>query len=214
MHCRTADPYERLLKSSLAGNIRRCLSVMKMMRLNCFGRWLPFACLVAWLAAPDHSMSQTAPSASESPGSYQVATAEYDWLDAKRNRRVPAKIYFPLDAQGKLPVIIFSHGLGGSRYGYEYLGRYWASLRDVSVHLDHIGTDAAVWQGLRFDEIKPALKQAIADPENLVKRPRDVSFAIDQIEKMETADGVLKGRLDLARIGVAGHSLGAFTTMA
>jgi predicted dienelactone hydrolase len=187
---------------------------MNLMRPNNYRQWLPLACLVACAAAPNNAMPQTTPAAWEPPGAYHVETAEYPWHDAKRDRDVPAKIYFPKDAPGKSPVIIFSHGLGGSRQGYEYLGRYWASHGYVSVHLDHIGSDAGVWQNLRFDEIKPALARAVLKPENSINRPLDVSFAIDQLEKAQQDDPTLKGRLDLQRIGVAGHSFGAYTTMA
>src|SRR5437879_4469297 len=75
-----------------------------------------------------------------------VEVLKLDWHDAKRNRAVPAKIYFPKEGAGALPVVIFSHGLGGSRDGYEYLGRHWAGCGYVSVHLQHIGSDSAVWR--------------------------------------------------------------------
>ena len=81
------------------------------------------------------------------PGSYAVETAAYNWVDKDRNREVPAKIYFPKIGRGPFPVIIFSHGLGGSRDGYEYLGRHWASYGYISVHLQHKGSDTAVWKG-------------------------------------------------------------------
>ena len=139
---------------------------------------------------------------------------KYDWLDGSRDRKVPVKIYYPKSAAGKLPIIIFSHGLGGSRDGYEYLGHFWASHGYVSVHVQHLGSDSAVWQGLPLEEIMPALKKSILNLENAANRPLDVSFAIDQMEKMNGDDSPLKGRLDLERIGVAGHSFGAFTTMA
>ena len=66
-------------------------------------------------------------------GPAAVETVAYDWHDAKRDRRVPVKIYYPKTGNGPFPVIIFSHGLGGSREGYEYLGRHWASWGYVSV---------------------------------------------------------------------------------
>ena len=56
----------------------------------------------------------------------EIAIARYDWHDATRDRDVPVKIYFPKDGAGPFPVVLFSHGLGGSREGYEYLGRHWA----------------------------------------------------------------------------------------
>src|ERR1700722_18408724 len=76
----------------------------------------------------------------------EVDFVRHEWRDAKRERTVPVKIYFPKTGEGPFPVIIFSHGLGGSREGYEYLGRYWASHGYVSVHLQHAGSDSAVWR--------------------------------------------------------------------
>src|ERR1700712_4732620 len=65
------------------------------------------------------------------PGPFAVGNLEQVWHDAARNRDVPVKIYYPkTDAgkeSGRSPVIIFSHGLGGSREGYSYLGEHWAS---------------------------------------------------------------------------------------
>ena len=68
-----------------------------------------------------------------------VEALKLDWHDAKRNRAVPVKIYFPKDSVGALPIVIFSHGLGGSRDGYEYLGRHWAGCGYASVPLGAMG---------------------------------------------------------------------------
>lgn len=152
------------------------------------------------------------------PGAFAATNAveilRADWLDAKRNRTVPVKIYYPATGSGSLPVIIFSHGLGGSREGYEYLGRYWAAHGYVSVHLQHLGSDAAVWQDKPATELKASLRQSAANLDNAANRPADVSFAIDRLEKLNQENSPLKNRLDLARLGVAGHSFGAFTTLA
>src|SRR5581483_4684895 len=82
-----------------------------------------------------------------------VEAVRYDWVDAKRHRDVPVKIYYPKTGDGPFPVIVFSHGLGGSREGYEYLGNYWASHGYVSVHLQHLGSDDSVWKGLPQEEV-------------------------------------------------------------
>lgn len=143
----------------------------------------------------------------------QVAYLRADWFDARRDRKVPVKIYFP-STGGPFPVIVFSHGLGGSREGYEYLGRYWAAHGYVSAHIQHLGSDDGVWFSLPLGSPMAKMRKAAADPENSKNRPLDVSFAIDQLEKMNRDDSTLRGRLDLTRIGVGGHSFGAYTALA
>jgi predicted dienelactone hydrolase len=135
------------------------------------------------------------------------------WHDPARERNVPVKIYSPNAGKAPFPVIIFSHGLGGSREGYEFLGRHWASHGYVSVHLQHAGSDDAVWRDERPAERTRAMRRATLQPSNAIDRARDVSFAIDQLEMMNREHPTFKGRLDLERIGVAGHSFGAHTTL-
>jgi predicted dienelactone hydrolase len=167
--------------------------------------------LAYFIALPLLSAADQAATYTAKPGPYQVDTASYGWHDAARNRDVPVKIYFPHTGDGPFPLIVFSHGLGGTREGYEYLGRHWASCGYVSVHLQHHGSDAAVWQNAHPME---SLRQAIKDPANAVNRARDVTFAIDKMEIVNREPGVLKGRIDLQHIGMAGHSFGAWTTLA
>ena len=143
---------------------------------------------------------------------YQVKNINYEWLDIKRNRAVPVKIYYPVTENMVSPVIIFSHGLGGSREGYEYLGRYWASRGYVTVHVQHLGSDDAVWR--QSTQIMQSLREAAANADNAVNRPLDVSFAIDQLEVVNRETTPLQGKLNLNSIGVAGHSFGGFTVLA
>ena len=143
-----------------------------------------------------------------------VETQRAVWHDSKRDRAVPVKIYSPRTGSGPFPVILFSHGLGGSRDGYEYLGEYWASHGYVSVHLQHLGSDDAVWRDAGLLKGKRAMQKSAANPQNAINRPLDVSFAIDELERLNRDASPWRHRLDLDRIGVAGHSFGAFTTLA
>ena len=59
-----------------------------------------------------------------------------------------------------------------------------------------------------------ALRRAATDLTNSVHRPLDVAYAIDRALAASRAEGPLKGRVDPARIGVAGHSFGAYTALA
>jgi dienelactone hydrolase len=179
-------------------------------------RFLASLCLAAALAAPLLALPAQAPAVAESyehgPGSYAVATVSYDWTDSARNRKVPVKIYYPQKGPGPFPVIVFSHGLGGSRENYEYLGRHWAGHGYVSVHVQHLGSDDAVWQG--SEQPRQALIQAAADLRNALNRPKDVSFVLDRLEALNRDVSPLHGHLDLHAIGMAGHSFGAWTTLA
>lgn len=175
---------------------------------NGFNDVLFAVCLIAVLWAATVAQG-------EAPA-YAVQTVSETWVDAARDgREVPVKAYLPVDAGGPRPVIIFSHGLGGTREGYSYLGEYWASHGYVSVHLQHLGSDDAVWRGERIGRRMGAMRQAIKEVSNSLNRPLDVSFALDRLEALNREDGSpWLGRLDLERVGVAGHSYGAFTTMA
>ncbi len=158
--------------------------------------------------------SDTNASYYSSPGPFAVESVRYEWHDAKRDREVPVKIYYPKTGNGPFPIIIFSHGLGGSRDGYAYLGNHWVSHGYVCVHVQHVGSDSAVWQDVPPAERMAALRRAALNLDNAVNRPRDISFAIDQLTKLNSDDSLFKHRLDLERIGVAGHSFGGYTTLA
>lgn len=165
-------------------------------------------------APPSKSTPTTQSAAPEysQPGPHEVATIKFEWQDARRDRPVPARIYYPADEESPFPVVIFSHGLGGSCEGYAYLGRHWASHGYISVHLDHEGSNADVWKGQ--ENAAEEMQRAAKDPQNSINRPKDVSFAIDQLKALESQEGPLTRRLDLERIAVAGHSFGAFTALA
>jgi dienelactone hydrolase len=137
-----------------------------------------------------------------------------DWHDPSRNRTVPVKIYAPSTITTEpFPLIIFSHGLGGSREGYEYLGQSWAAQGYVTVHLQHPGSDESVWQDVGLGQRMTAMRRAAAQPRHALDRVLDVSFAIDELTRLNATNSIWRGKLDLNRIGVAGHSFGAHTTL-
>lgn len=170
------------------------------------------------VGAPEHAAQpnpQAASSASYAPalaaGPFHVSEWTAEWRDEVRNRTIPVRIYYP-DGPGPFPVILFSHGLGGSRDGYRYLGECWASRGYVSVHVQHPGSDASVLHSLRPFR---AMVQAARDPQNALNRPKDISFALDVLTRLNTQPGFpLKGRMDLNSVGVGGHSFGAYTALA
>jgi dienelactone hydrolase len=141
-----------------------------------------------------------------------LETLNIQWRDDSRGREIPVRIYLPPGDVVPSPVILFSHGVGGSRSEYAYLGRHWAGRGYVCVHLEHLGSNASVWKGAI--DVKAALREAATDPANMLNRLHDVRFAIDRLEQLAGEAGPWAGRLDLARIGAAGHSMGAYTVLA
>src|SRR6187431_1209518 len=71
----------------------------------------------------------------------QIETQWLDWFDHTRQRAVPALLFTPEKITGKIPLVVFSHGLGGARDRYAYLGQYWASRGVASLHVQHVGSD-------------------------------------------------------------------------
>ncbi len=143
-----------------------------------------------------------------------ISILRVDWTDTAHQRTLPIKIDFPKSADKPLPVVIISHGLGGSREGLAYIGEYWAAHGYVSIHIQHVGSDESIWKGKKMAEIMPAMKAA-ETAEQFMNRVNDVHFAIDHLKELnEDAKFPLHGKLDLDRIAMAGHSFGAVTTQA
>ncbi len=141
-----------------------------------------------------------------------VETFLLDPVDAKRGRTVPLKVYLTPSDKPR-PVVLFSHGLGGSRNNNGYLGEHWARNGYVAVFMQHHGSDEEVWKGQRPGQAFAALKNA-AGLKQTLDRFRDVPFVIDQLEKWNAEKGHrLAGNLDLEHIGLCGHSYGAVTTL-
>src|SRR6185369_15465404 len=65
--------------------------------------------------------------------------------DAGRDRDIPLRVYLPTNSV-PAPVILFSHGLGGSRAGSVFLGEHWAARGYVAVFVQHPGSDDSVWR--------------------------------------------------------------------
>ena len=133
--------------------------------------------------------------------------------DAERKRDIPIRVYLPVEKTPS-PVVLFSHGLGGSREGNAYLGNHWAARGYVAVFIQHHGSDTSVWQDKPNGQRLEAMRQA-ASLENFMLRVKDVPAVLDQLERWNKTEGdVLAGRLDLTRVGMSGHSFGAVTTQA
>ncbi|GIU86344.1 MAG: hypothetical protein KatS3mg009_0859 [Acidimicrobiia bacterium] len=128
------------------------------------------------------------------PAAYQVGVADPPALhDPARDRTIPYRAYYPRGFTGRAPVVIVAHGGTGAprshQNGLAYLGRALAGAGYVAVHPN-------------FTSDTPA-----------IDRPLDVQFVLDRIDAGTLAVPGFGGTPDAARVGVAGHSYGAYTAL-
>ena len=147
------------------------------------------------------------------PDLNRVRTVDLTVKDEGRNREIPIRVYLPTRTTPQ-PVVLFSHGLGGSRENSVYLGKHWAARGYVAVFLQHPGSDVSVWKSKPIAERMDALRQA-ADLQNFLLRVKDVSAVLDQLDRWnKSTSHPLAKRLDMNHVGMSGHSFGAVTTQA
>ncbi len=125
--------------------------------------------------------------------------------DTARGQDILFTVEYPT-RPGSYPLILFSHGLGATRQAYVGLSSHWASQGYVVIKPAH-SDSGKVQKGTAADAWRD---QTPADWRN---RVRDVMAIIDGLDKIEESYPELKGKIDRTKIGVAGHSYGAFTAM-
>jgi predicted dienelactone hydrolase len=157
-----------------------------------------------------------APTTSAAPlpaASADAEVCEAVWTDADRERGVPVRIRLPA-GDGPLPVVLFSHGLGGSLDAGTTWAEHWSAHGIATIHLQHPGSDASLLRGARSrGQALEALREGMGGRQ-LLDRVRDVGFILDRLEEGGTEGRCDLARLDLERVGMAGHSFGSRTTLA
>jgi predicted dienelactone hydrolase len=141
-------------------------------------------------------------------GTVRWQKQRFEWLDRVRQRLVPGDLYLPQTSSSKpIPVIVISHGDAEDRTTYAYLAEHLASHGFAVVTLEHVGGNANRFRKY-FSGLAPAPKST-----ELLDRPRDVSFVLDELQRRATADPTIQ-KLNLRQVGLAGHSMGGYTILA
>lgn len=134
------------------------------------------------------------------PGPFDFIVEDGEWFDAIRSRHILWKHYRPLST-GAAPLVVYSHGLGGSRRSGEAWLAHWASWGIGGLALQHPGTDETA-AGASPLGLRHLLRTAI-DTAQLAARQTDLQFALDQAE----------AKLPCRTFGLAGHSYGAVSAL-
>jgi predicted dienelactone hydrolase len=110
-------------------------------------------------------------------------------------------------------VVLFSHGLGGTREGGQVWGEAWAAAGFVVLHLQHAGSDLAAVRAVTNTFIDKRALRLAASPAQLLARLRDVTFALDEIARRQAAQLERWASVRPVQVGLCGHSFGAYTTL-
>jgi len=130
--------------------------------------------------------------------------------NALQIRPVPMQVHIPKTG-GPFPIVVVSHGDGGNLETHFAQAQHLASHGYAVVCVEHSGSNTErLKRNLRLIE---NLNQMIRDPNEILGRPKDIRFAVDQCFDWNKSHSSLRGRLDTAHVGVLGHSFGAYTTM-
>lgn len=130
----------------------------------------------------------------------QGLTVNYDF---------PVDVYLPQGYDQPAPIVIISHGFGAVREDFDFLANHLASYGFVVMLPEHVGSDLSY----RKEYLSGRLNTLLS-PAEFVNRPQEISFLIDELERLVAASPQWAERLDLNRIGVAGDSLGSNTVLA
>jgi predicted dienelactone hydrolase len=140
-------------------------------------------------------------------GSIQWRKQFFNLRDRTRDRAVPFDLYLP-ETRSSAPVLVISHGVAEDRQTFAYLAEHLASHGFAVVALEHTGGD-----GNRLRRYLAGLEAPPAATE-LLDRPRDVTYVLDELQRQMQTEPDLQNRFNLEQVGLIGHSLGGYTILA
>ena len=114
------------------------------------------------------------------------------------DRPLPTTVWYPAVLTGRHPIVLFSHGLGGSPRQFTALAAGWAEAGYVVAAPAYPHTSAGV----------PVDRGDVAD------QPADAEYVLSRVEALDRADGdVFAGHLATDRVAAVGFSAGGTTTL-
>ena len=146
------------------------------------------------------------------PGTYRYQKQTLTMDDAKRRypsgrlreRIFALDLYLPkTETKELLPLVVISHGLGSDLTTFAYLARHLTSHGFAVAVPEHPGSSAT-----QIESLLTGLENNVTPPEELIDRPLDIKFLLDQLAKNYGK------QIDTNNVGMIGQSFGAYTTLA
>lgn len=190
--------------------------------------------LVPVLLFPQHRLPQVT-------GPYAVATATYSYVDMNRdeeftdqedNRSVNVEFWYPEQADGRCPLLVFSHGAFGIKTSNSSTFMELASHGYVVVSIDHpYHSFYTVSEDGKVVTVNPDYMQEVNNANKggvyslgeyfeltqkwMKLRTDDMDFVMDTIlEQAGQTNDTVYERIDTQKIGVFGHSMGGAASVA
>ena len=119
-----------------------------------------------------------------------------------------------------MPVVVFSHGITGTRHLHQALYEHLVSHGYIVVAPDHsFDANLTIFPDGHIANYRSNIT---GHPDSLNvrimqmdTRATDISFILDQIEKMQSGEieSKINGKIDLEKLAIGGHSYGGSTAM-
>lgn len=135
---------------------------------------------------------------------------------SRRSRVFQVNLYVPQtkstnSPKSPFPVIVVSHGVAEDIETFAYVAQHLASYGFAVAVLEHPGSDAKKYQQFFAGLDTPP------SADELINRPLDVKFVLDQLQQLNDSDTNtdinLTGKLNLQQVGAIGHSYGGYTAL-
>ncbi len=127
-------------------------------------------------------------------------------------RGVPVRILMPAGA-GPVPAVIWSPGYGAANTAGAVWARAWVAAGIAVISVQHPGSDNAAYAPAPPEERQARLRFATSMA-HLAQRAGDIGLVLDELARRPREGACDLARIRRDRIGVAGHSLGAWTVQA
>lgn len=158
-------------------------------------------------------------------GECSVVRRDVTLHDDRRDKDIELRVRIPRPPEGKpapaegWPLVMFSHGAGGSRDAFPDLLEFWGSHGYATIaitHEDSLLLQRRKGRGRPLRELATEKgRRELRNSVDLGGRVADCSFVLDHLDEVCAAaakDGGDRLAIDRTRLAMAGHSAGAFTT--